>query len=202
MRKILAAIALSSIALTASATGVATVNLSSFIQNGTVTNGAASTSNITSIVYTLGTPGVGVATWDSNGGGNLANGTPSDFLSDNRWFQTITFSGLNVAAGNSYSFSNFSIGNLDIDLIEAFSPTLSVSSQTLDGVGTSLINASMSIFWGNGESATTKLIQQAWILEQNLSFKAGPSAVPVPAAAWLFATGLAGFGAYRRKKLA
>jgi hypothetical protein len=197
MKKILAAIALSSIALTASATGVATVNLSSFIQNGTVTNGAASTSNITSIVYSLGTPGVGVATWDSNSGSTLAGGTPSDFLSDNRWFQTITFSGLNVSAGNSFSFNN-----LDIDLIEAFSPTLSVSSQTLDGVGTSLINASMSIFWSNGESATTKLIQQAWILEQNLSFKAGPSAVPVPAAAWLFATGLAGFGAYRRKKLA
>jgi hypothetical protein len=195
MRKILAAIALSSVAFSASATGVATVNLSSFIQNGTVTNGAASTSNITSIVYTLGTAGDGIATWDSNGGSALSGGTPSDLLSNNNWFQTITFSGLNVAAGSSFSFNN-----LDIDLITSLSP-LSVTGGVLDDVGTSLINASMSIFWGNGETATTKLIQQAWILDQNLSFKAAPSAIPVPAAAWLFATGLAGFGAYRRKKL-
>ncbi len=193
MKKIITAIVLSSAALSANAANLATASLTSFIQTGTISNDAASTASITSVVYTLGTAGNGIATWDSNSGSNLAGGVASGFLSDARYFQTITFGGLNVGAGSSFSFSG-----LDIDLIQTLTP-LSVTGAVLDEVGTSLVGASMSIFWSNGDSATTSLVQQAWSQTQSLSFTSATSSVPVPAAAWLFATGLAGFAGFRRK---
>ncbi len=195
MKKIITALVLSSAALSANAANMATAGLTTFIQRGEITNDAASTANITSIVYTLGAAGDEIATWDINGNDGVAGGVASDFLSNARHFQTVTFSGLNIAAGTSFFF-----GSLDIELIESLSP-LSVHELVLDTVGTSLVGASMSIFWSNGDTATTSLVQQAWQTPQNLSFTGtgGTSSVPVPAAAWLFATGLAGFAGFRRK---
>jgi hypothetical protein len=194
MKKIITALVLSSAALSANATSLATASLTFFDQNGTVTNNAASTANITSVVYSLGTAGDGIATWDLFGNNGAAGGVASDFLSNGQHFQTVTFSGLNIAAGSSFSF-----GSLDIDLIQTLTP-LSVTGGVLDTVGTSLVGALMTIFWSNGDTATTNLVQQAWATTQNLSFTGAPavSAVPVPAAAWLFATGLAGFAGFRR----
>ncbi len=197
MKKITAALALSLTALSANAANMATVSLTNFIQNGSITNNAASTASVTSIVYDLGTPSNGNATWDSNFGDTLAAGVASNFLSDTRWFQTITISGLNVSAGSSFQFSGF-LNGLDIDLIQTLVP-LSVTSDILDEVGTSLVGASMTVFWSNGDSASANLTPKAWRLSQDLNFSATTSSVPVPAAAWLFATGLAGFVGFRRK---
>lgn len=197
MKKITAALALSLTALSANAANMASITLSNFVQNGSVTNDAASSANITSIVYNLGTPRNGGATWDSNFGDTLSTGVASNFLSDNRWFQTITFNGLNVAAGTTLIFSR-TVNGLDIDLIETLAP-LSVSNLTLDEIGSSLVGASMTVFWSNGDSASANLAATPWRQSQELNFRAATSSVPVPAAAWLFATGLAGFAGFRRK---
>lgn len=192
MTKIITALVLSSAALSANAANLATANLTFFNQRGTIANDAASTASITSVVYTLGTAGDGVATWDLQGNSGAAGGVASDFLSNSRYFQTVTFGSLNVAAGSSFTF-----GALDIDLIQTLTP-LSVITP-IDTVGTSLARASISIFWSNGDSATTSLVQQTWETTQNLNFTGAISSVPEPATAWLFATGLAGFAGFRRK---
>lgn len=200
MKKITAALALLFTALSANAANMAVVTINNYLQNGIITNDAASTANITSIIYDLGAPVNGGATWDSNEGTTLSKGVASNFLSNNRWFQTITFNGLNVAPGSTLSFSGY-LNGLDIDLIDTLSP-LSVNDKTLDEIGTSLANATMIVFWSNGDSARAKLSQKAWKFSQDLNFSAATSAVPVPAAAWLFASGLVGLLGFRGKKVA
>jgi hypothetical protein len=171
----------------ANAASMAAVNLDSFIQHGTITNSSASSAVITSVVYDLGFAEDDIATWDSK----IAGGSPSNFLSDNNFFQTVTWGGLNVAAGSSWSWN----GNLDIDWISSISP-LNVVGIPADSVGTSLRNASITLFWSDGSSGTTALVQQGWVNDQNLSV----SSIPVPAAVLLFGSALAGLGWMRRKQ--
>ena len=151
---------------------VATAELSSFIQQGTIINNIASGANITQIVYSLGTPGNGIATWDSGGGSNFGGGTPSNFLSDPNFFQTVTWGGLSVAPGAAFDFSG-----LDIDLIVTLVP-LNVTGSTLDTTGSSLVNASVTVFWSNGDVGSSPLAQQAWSTTQNLTINGGAVGVP------------------------
>ena len=151
---------------------VATAELSSFIQQGTIINNIASGANITQIVYSLGTPGNGIATWDSGGGSNFGGGTPSYFLSDPNFFQTVTWGGLSVAPGAAFDFSG-----LDIDLIVTLVP-LNVTGSTLDTTGSSLVNASVTVFWSNGDVGSSPLAQQAWSTTQNLTINGGAVGVP------------------------
>lgn len=190
MTKILSVAAIMAAVLAAPAVAsTADVMLAGFIQSGTVTNSAGSTANITSIIYSLGAPGDGIATWDTG----TAGGTASDFLSDPQYFQTVTF-GVNIAPSLSFSF-----GSLDIDYITTLSP-LSVTGGTLDEIGSSLIGAYVSVFWSDGTSGTTNLTQQAWSTTQNFSVNS-VSEVPLPAALpmMLVALGGLGFAARRRK---
>jgi VPDSG-CTERM motif len=157
---------LSIVPLHVEAVEISTVSLTSFIQDGSVVNDAGSGSSISSIIYSLGTAADGIATWDSGSGG----GTASDFLSDPQYFQTVTWSGLNVAPGASFNF-----GGLDIDLITTLVP-LSVTGAVLDETGSSLANGYLTILWANGATGTTALTQQAWSQTQNLTVQA--SGVP------------------------
>lgn len=170
-----------------SAASQATATLSNFIQSGTITNNAASTANLTGVIYSLGTAGDGIATWDTAG-----SGTASDFLSNNNWFQTVSWTGLNIGAGSSFNFSG-----LDIDLITTLSP-LSVTGTVLDNSGSSLVNATLSLLWSDGSTGVANLAQQAWSTTQNLTISS-VSAVPVPAALFMFAPALLGFIGLRRK---
>ena len=187
MKKQLLALFLALPFTAAFANNSADVNLFTYIQYGTISNDNSSTANIVKVVYDLGTAADGIATWDSYSAGGVA----SNFLANNRYFQTITWSGLSVAPGDDFGFSN-----LDIDLIQTLSP-LSVTGSTLDSNGSSLVNASVSIFWDNGTSGSASLAQQAWSQTQNLTIT---SAVPEPStiALMLGGLGLVGFTAARR----
>jgi hypothetical protein len=162
------------------AASIASVALTGFIQNGTVTNDAASTANITSVVYSLGPAGDGIATWDGSTGGGVA----SDFLSNPSFFQTVTWSGLSVAPGTVFNF-----GGLDIDLIQTLNP-LSVTGSILDDTGASLVGAFVTVTWSDGASGTSPLLQQAWIQPQQFDIASNGAAVPEPGV-----LGLLGLGA-------
>lgn len=162
------------------AASIASVSLSGFIQNGTVSNNAASAANITSIIYGLGPAGDGIATWDTENAG----GTTSDHLSNPQYFQTVTWGGLAIAPGADFSFSG-----LDIDLIQTLIP-LSVTGAVLDDVGTSVVGAFVTVNWSDGTSGTTPLAQQAWSVDQSFRIVSDGAVVPEPGA-----LGLLGLGA-------
>src|SRR5262245_32399378 len=98
------------------AANVATLDLSGFIQDGHLVNNPASTANITSIVYSLGAPGDGIATWEISLE-SPAGFVRSDFLSDADHYQTFSYAGLSIAPGAAFDFTE-----LDIDLIVTLVP--------------------------------------------------------------------------------
>ena len=166
---------------------VATATLSSFIQNGSVTN--THTSNLTEVIYTLGTPEDNLATWQVD----TAGGTASDFLSDPQYFQTVTFSGLNIAPGGVFNF-----GSLDIDLILTLVP-LNVTGGIL-GAPTTLRNASLTAKFADGTIGRASLIQQEWFPDQNLELVTRTTAVPEPSTLALgLIAAIAGVGFRARK---
>ena len=146
----------------------ATLNGGDFIQAGTIVNNAASGATISTIIYSLGTAGNGIATWDTGTSGGVA----SDFLSNPRWFQTVTWSGLSVAAGGS-----FFISGLDIDYITTLSP-LAINESIITPTAASLANAFVKIIWSNGAIGQTSLVQQDWANTQNLTIEGATGRVP------------------------
>ena len=172
----------------------ATVSLSTFLQDVNVTNNAGSTSNITSVIYSLGPPGDGIATWQTSG---LGEGAHADPVSADR-FQTRIYT--DVIAPNTSLFE----GTGDIDLIETLSPFVA-SDSILDTVGTSLAGAFVKVLWADGSFGQASLSQTAWATDQILEIgSSASSATPLPAALPLFATGLGALGliGWRRKRKA
>lgn len=175
----------------AQAAPIASVALSgsSFLQAGSVTNSQGEGHSIVRITYTLGTPEVGVATWETEG-----SGTASDFLSDPNWFQTVTWSGLNIADGDSFNF-----GGLDIELIASLAP-LVIDQGTIDNVGTSLRNASVTVEWSNGAVGSEALNLTGWTVNNSFRVVAGDANVPEPASLLLVGLGLLGAAVRARRK--
>ena len=173
------------------AVGTASIHLdgNNFIQSGTVTNTSAAGINITKIVYDLGTQAAGIAIWEINS----STGTHSNFLggSSLSHYSTETFAGLSTAAGGTFSFAG-----LDIDLIVTVNPPVADSANL--GLPSSLKNASMTVFFSDGSSGSASLVQQVWLVDQDLRIGA---AVPEPGTYALMGMGLGivGWLARRRK---
>lgn len=198
IKKRLAGLAFSAV-LAASAVhagSIASVSLTGFIQNGSVANNAASSANITSVVYSLGPAGDGIATWDGSTG--APGGVASGQLSDPNYFQTVTWSGLSVAPGAAFDF-----GGLDIDLIETLNP-LVVTGGVLDNTGSSLVGAFMTVSWGDGSFGTQALAQTPWATNQAFRIVSnGAVAVPEPGVIGLLGLGalIMGVAARRRRSV-
>lgn len=172
----------------------ATVDLfgGSFIQSGEVTNNATNGESIVSFIYSLGTAADGIATWDTN----TAGGVASDFLSDATHFQTVTFDFTlsPLAPGALFAF-----GGLDIDRITTLLPL--VINTGIDVTGSSLVNASVTVVWDNGDVGTTPLAAQGWFLNQNLTVE-GMAVIPEPLTATLGLMGLGVLGVATRRRAA
>ena len=139
--------------------GAGSAVLTAYIQNGTVTNTSGPGVTMTEVFYTLGPAGDNVATWD----GSVGGGTAEDLLSNPQFFQSVRWSGLNVAPGSTFNFSG-----IDIDLIETLDP-LSVTGATLDETGESLRGAYIRATFSDGSTACAPQVQQAWSAQQDLA---------------------------------
>lgn len=165
----------------------ATAALTGFLQNGVISNTAVS-ANIVAVTYSLGPAGDGIATWESNTDG----GTAADFLSDPTFFQTITWSGLSVAPGNTFTF-----GGLDIDLINTLVP-LDVTGATIGG-GPSLAGAFLRVTFDDNQVLTRALQQQSWDIDQQLDLR-DDGAVPEPSSLALLGCGILALPLIRRRR--
>ncbi len=185
-----AALMMASPAAAASIASV-TLNGGSFLQSGSVLNNGSSTANITSVVYSLGAPADGIATWDGSTGGGVA----SDNLANPNFFQTVTFAGLSVAPGDV-----FNISGLDIDLIVTLAP-LDVTGIILDNFGSSLANAFVTVGWSDGSQGTGDLAETPWSTSQSFRILSAPVNVPEPGMIGLLGLGLAAWTTARRRKI-
>ncbi len=192
MKTFLAALIFASGMQAAAISANVVLNGGGFLQTGSVTNTSV-TDIMTGFIYTLGTAGNGVATWDTG----TAGGTASDFLSDPEWFQTVTFSGLSIAPGATFNFSG-----LDIDLIAVLSP-LSIDQGTIDNTGSTLSHASVTALFG-ARSASAPLLQTGWTQSQTLllSETGDGGRVPEPSTLLLMGAGLLGVFAVKKKRQA
>ena len=171
-----------------------------FLRASTVTNNSAPGVVITTIRYSLGTPGVGIGTWDSMDGAipNIpAGGIPSDFLSDPEFFQTLTFN-VSVLPGQSFSEGNPGPFGApppfnDFDLIVSLSP-LSVSGGAT-ATAAALANGSVTIGFNTGDVLSSPFLNQSPALLQTIVLTGETSttpttSVPEPGTLAMFGLGL------------
>lgn len=174
-----------------SVAGATTVDLfgASYIQSGSISNDSGQA--ITDFIYSLGTAEDNVATWDTFGAG-----TASDIFGTS-WAQTVTWSGLSILPGTSWTFSG-----LDIDMITNALSGI-VSHQILDfGSYSSLRNASVAVIYADGSSESANLFgSDGWRGVHDYVLGNGINApVPEPSTIILLGAGLTGLAFYRRKK--
>lgn len=193
---IAAALALCSSASFAATIGTYTQDFQ-FLQSGTISNtsGLEMTGFQIDFVADAGTPATGV--WETGSGG--LPGTPaatfSNLVSGGAF--TATWSGLSIASGSSFSYSNMDYGGFNGTaasggLIPAF-----------------LGDETMTIFFANGSSVSAFLpagdsrFGASTVLFDDADLVTGLTPVPLPAAFPLMLVALGGLGiAARRRKTA
>lgn len=189
MRRFIAAsiVAFAALSSTVNAQSGGTVTLSFFLQNLAFTNTGSTT--MTQFQYSHGPAADNTATFDTQGNDGFAGGTGSDFLSDARYFQTVTWTGLSLSAG-----ANAVFGNVDLDLISILNP-LSIAPQTTTG---GLQNSFVRAWFADGAILSASLANGDWVPNQTLTL-GRVAVVPEPSTFVLLAAGLAGMMALRHR---
>jgi hypothetical protein len=166
-----------------------------YLRSSTVTNSSSPGFDIVSIIYALGAPGIGIATWDSIDG-IIANippgGVASDFLSDPEFFQTLTFNVV-VQPGDSYSEGfPFTHPFNDLDVILSLSSLIVSGGNALNLTSAALQNGSVTLVFNTGDRLTSPFLDQHPELPQTLTLTGTPTAIPEPGTLLLCVIGAAG----------
>ncbi len=193
--KVLAACAAIASCVSASAafatTTVGNFTSGSFLQSGTITNSSGLT--LTGITIDLGVDsgaaGNGTPIWDINGG--LYSGSPTGTFTNpisGDYFFTVSWLGLSIGDGSSFSYSN-----LDYDGLS--------SGGIFNAGGRTLLDGSemITLFFDNGSSASANLPAGS-PSGLNVDILGTMNVVPVPASLPLLAFGLGSLGLFVRRK--
>jgi len=184
--------ALLALSINANAATIGTFNYGSFAQNGSATNQHSETLVGVQIDFVAdsGSPASGI--WELPPIGSLGN--PAGTFTNSPHPQgafTVTWSGLNVGTGSSFNYTGLDYGGWNGSFVD-------------EGLIPFLIgNEFVTLFFGNGSSVSSFFSAGSISGGGQLLFDDADlvvSAVPVPAAAWLFGSALLGFLGFSRKK--
>lgn len=163
------------------------INSLSGWNSGSIANSSTAGYTLDAFSFSFGAPESGIAAWDLDIGlDRTAGGTASNCLVP-RVCQTITWTGLALSPGQSFSWSG-----LDVETLVTVSPLLAI------GEPGALTNAQLTYWFDSGDVLTGA---PPLDLSSTTTFVvSGHTVVPIPAAAWLFASALGVFAYMGKRK--